>query len=157
MGPEADGYGDGTHQHHAHDHLEDAAEDMPDEYRPTVDRHRAEAGHDALGHVHRDGHRAADHRAADGHHQDARDDIDDVSGAVGGAGDARAHGVAEDVDEEQQQDDRRQQQVEGQGRVAPGVQEVAAQHRGRGAHGESEGAHRAFSFGWSNEGMAPPL
>ena len=70
-------------------------------------------------------------------------------GAVRAAADARAHRVAEDVDEEQQQHDRGEQQVQGERRVAPGVQQVAAQHRGRVAYGEGQGAHRTASLGWS--------
>ncbi len=64
------------------------------------------------------------------------------------APDARAHHVAEDVDEKQQEHDRREEQVQREGRVAPGVQQVAAQHRGRVADREGEGAHRTASFGW---------
>ena len=154
-GPEADGHGDGADEDHADDRLQHAADDVPDEHRAAVDRHRAEAGDDALGHVVGDGHRGPDRGAADGHQQHARDEIGDVLGAVGAAAaDARAHRVAEDVDEEQQQHDRREQQVQGEGRVAPRVQEVAAQHRGRVAYGEGEGAHRTVSLGWSGLAVA---
>ena len=56
-GAEADGHGDGAHENHAHDRLQHAADDVPDEHRRAVDRHRAEAGDDALGHVGGDGDR----------------------------------------------------------------------------------------------------
>ena len=73
---------DGADEDHAHDRLQHAADDVPDEHRTAVDRHRAEAGNDALGHVGGDGDRGPDHGAADGHQQEARDDIRDVLGAV---------------------------------------------------------------------------
>ena len=88
------------------DRLEHAADDVSDEHRTAVDRHGAEAGDDALGHVGGDGDRGPDHGAADGHQQQARDDVGDVASGPAAAADARAHRVAEDVDEEQQQHDR---------------------------------------------------
>ena len=64
VGPEADEHGDRDDDGHAQDRLDHAADDVPDEHRGAVDRHRAEAGDDALGHVVGDGDRGSDATAA---------------------------------------------------------------------------------------------
>jgi hypothetical protein len=87
---------------------------------------------DALGHVHGDRDRRALGCAGYREQDDSGGDVVEVLVAAAGyAGQAGAHGVAEDVDEQQQEDDRYADRSGGRGGVAQRAAEVAPHHRRR--------------------------
>ena len=127
--------------------LDQAADDMTGEHRRAGDRHGAEPGDDALGHVHGDGDRRAWTAAATVNHDDPRHDIvrrtppDRPTGHRARRRGSRrrrrrtAAGTRSDP-----------RPATGQGRVARHVPQVAAQHRRGVADGVGDGGHRAVSF-----------
>ena len=131
---EADQQADAEHQRDRDDRLDGVAEHVPGEHRGPRDRHRAEPGGDALGHVHRDRDRDAADGAGDGDQQDAGHDVREVRLPPAGrvdAGQAGAERAAEHEHRQQQDDDRPQDGEHRQAGVAHDVQQVAAQHRDR--------------------------
>ncbi len=104
---------------------------MPGEHRAARDRHGAEPGDDALGHVHRDRYRGPERGRGNGHDQDSGRDVVEVGAAA--MGQARgpcepgAELAAEDVDEEQQEDQRHPDEHDGDRRVPDLALEVAPQ------------------------------
>ena len=99
---------------------------------PRGNRHRPEAGDDPGGHVHGDRDRGGLRPAHDRQQQDPRCDVRDVGIAPTlGPGQTVAQRGAEDVHEDQVEDHRDHGHEQRHRRVAPGVDEVAPQHRGR--------------------------
>src|SRR6266542_4094702 len=151
-GPEADQQGDPDDDGQAARRLGHGAEDVAGQDGGAEDGHGAEAGDDPLGHVHGDRDRRSLGDAGHGHQQDPRGDVREVLGAAAcRVAEPVAQGAAEDVDEKQQEDDRQAGDHQRQGRVAPHVPEVAAQHGPRIARRVGEGAHGRVALslsGW---------